>query len=83
MALLGKNRHYDMHSIQRRHFSSTVQKLGYAPTAEPVIEEVLTRTPAVIAEVQAGLPQDFSPRVADAVLCGLERAAAALEQMDP
>jgi serine/threonine-protein kinase HipA len=83
MALLGKNRHYEMHGIQRRHFNSTAQKLGYAPTAEPVIEEILTRTPAVIAEVQADLPQDFSPRVADAILGGLEQAAAELEEMDP
>ncbi|MNL88449.1 hypothetical protein D3C87_2181600 [compost metagenome] len=33
MALLGKNRHYEMHGIQRRHFSSTARKAGYAPTA--------------------------------------------------
>lgn len=29
-----------------------------------------------------GLELTIGPRVADAVLCGLERAAAALEQMD-
>ncbi|WP_413741385.1 HipA domain-containing protein [Sodalis sp. RH15] len=51
MALLGKNRHYEMHGIQRRHFNSTAQKVGYASTAEPIIEEVLARTPAAIAEV--------------------------------
>ena len=26
MALLGKNRHYHMHSIQRRHFNSTARR---------------------------------------------------------
>lgn len=81
MALLGKNRHYEMQGIQRRHFNSTAHKLGYALTAEPIIEEVLARTPAVIAEVQAELPQDFSPHVADAILGGLEQAARALGGM--
>lgn len=83
MALLGKNRHYEMHDIQRRHFNSTAQKVGYAPSAEPIIEELLERTPAVIAEVQAELPADFSPRVADAILGGLAQAAKALGGMVP
>lgn len=83
MILLGKSRHCKMHGIQRRHFNSTAQKVGYAPTAEPIIEELLARTPAVIAEMQADLPQDFSPRVADSILGGLEQAAKALEGMAP
>lgn len=74
MALLGKSRHYEMHGIQRRHFNSTAQKVGYASTVEPIIEELLARTPAAIAEV----PQDFSPRVRDAMLGGLEQAARTL-----
>lgn len=81
MALLGKNRHYAMHGIRRRHFNDTARKVGYAPTAEPVIEEILARTPAAIAQVRAELPDDFSPRVAETVLRGLEQAAAALEGM--
>ena len=83
MALLGKNRHYDMHGIQRRHFNSTAQKVGYASSAEPIIEELLARTPAAIAEVQAELPQDFSPRVRDAILDGLEQSAGTLGGMLP
>jgi len=58
MALLGKNWHYDMQGIQRRHFSSTAQKVGYVSMAEPIIEKILAQTPTVIAEVQAELPQD-------------------------
>ncbi|MGF6709232.1 serine/threonine-protein kinase HipA [Luteibacter sp. W1I16] len=83
MALLGKNRHYDMHGIQRRHFNSTARKVGYGSTAEPIIEELLARTPAAIAEVQADLPKDFSPRVAESILGGLEQAAATLGAMAP
>ena len=73
MALPGKNRHYEMHGIQRRHFNSTAQKVGDASTAEPLIEEILARTPVAIAKVQAALPQCLLPRVADAVLGGLSR----------
>jgi serine/threonine-protein kinase HipA len=83
MALLGKNRHYEMHSIHRRHFNSTAQKVGYAATAEPIIEKILARTPAVIAQVQTELPQDFSAHVADSILGGLEQAAKALGEMAP
>ena len=83
MALLGKNRHYDMHGIQRRLFNGTAQKVGYAATAEPIIEELLALTPAAIAEVQAEMPPDFSPRVGDAILGGLKQAARTLGAMPP
>lgn len=81
MALLGKNRHYVMHKIQRRHFNSTAQKVGYGDSAEPIIEEILARTPAAIAEVRASLPEGFSQHVADSILGGLEQATQALQQM--
>jgi serine/threonine-protein kinase HipA len=83
MALLGKSRHYQMRGIQRRHFNSTAQEVGYGPSAEPIIEELIVRTPAAIAEVQADLPQDLSPRVADSILGGFGEAAKALERMAP
>lgn len=79
MALLGKNRHYEMFGIQRRHFNSTAQKVGFGPSAEPVIQDILARTPSAIAAVQAELPPGFSARVADTVLGGIAAAAAALE----
>ena len=53
MALIGKSRHYEMQGVQRRHFNSTAQKVNYASTAEPIIEELLARTLSAIAEVQA------------------------------
>ncbi|WP_440222494.1 type II toxin-antitoxin system HipA family toxin [Dokdonella sp. MW10] len=83
MALLGTNRHYVMHDVQRRHFNSTAQKVGYAPDAEAIIEMMLARTPAAIAEVSADLPRDFAGAVAEAILGGLERAAASLAAMAP
>lgn len=75
MALLGKNRHYSMDSITRRHFNSTAQNLGYNEYIEPLIEDLLARTPAVINNVGAKLPDGFSNHVAETVLGGLGKAA--------
>lgn len=81
MALVGKNRHYEVERIQRRHFSSTAKRFGYGETAEPLIQELIERTPAVIDEVQRALPPGFSDEVAVKVLSGLRTAARALEVM--
>lgn len=81
MALSGKNRHYHMHTIMRRHFNSTARRLGYGEDAEALIQELVARTPAAIAQVQAELPPGFSQQVADKVLGGLQRAAQALDGM--
>ena len=83
MALLGKNRHYKMHNIQRRHFNSTARIVNYGADAEPLIEEILGRTPAAIAQVAAELPAGFSDHVANTILGGLEKSAAALAAMSP
>lgn len=81
MALVGKNRHYEAERIQRRHFNSTARRFGYGETAEPLIQELVERTPAVIDEVQRALPAGFSQEVADKVLGGLQGAALALGGM--
>jgi serine/threonine-protein kinase HipA len=81
MALLGRNRHYRIRDILRRHFNSTAQKVGFGESAEPVIQRILERTPAAIAEIEADLPRDFAPPVAESVLTGLRAAAAALAVM--
>lgn len=81
MALVGKNRHYEAERIQRRHFNSTAKRFGYGETAEPLIRELVERTPAVIDQVQRELPIGFSQEVADKVLGGLLSAARALEGM--
>jgi serine/threonine-protein kinase HipA len=81
MALLGKNRHYHIHNIQRRHFNSTARKVGYGESAEPLLRELIERTPAVVAQMRAKLPAGFSQVVADKVLGGLSASAQALEAM--
>ncbi len=81
MALVGKSRHDEAERIQRRHFNSTAKRFGYGETAEPLIHELVERTPAVIDEMQQVLPAGFSQEVADKVLGGLQSAARALEGM--
>ncbi|OIQ86029.1 serine/threonine-protein kinase HipA [mine drainage metagenome] len=81
MALIGKNRHYLMHTVQRRHFNSTAKKVGYGESAEPLLQEFIARTPTVVEEMQAQLPKGFSQEVADKVLGGLLEAAKTLEGM--
>jgi serine/threonine-protein kinase HipA len=83
MALVGKNRHYEADRIQRRHFNSTARRYGYGNRdgAEPLLQDLISRTPAVIEQVRRSLPEGFSPHVADTVLGGLQLAAQALERM--
>lgn len=81
MALVGKSRHYEAEHIQRRHFNSTARRFGYAETAEPLLQELIARTPVVVDQVQRELPAGFSHAVADRVLTGLQSAARALERM--
>jgi len=83
MALLGKNRHYLARDIMRRHFNSTAKKVGYGDSAEPLMQDLITRTPAVVDKVRAELPAGFSEKVADKILGGLLIAAGALERQIP
>jgi serine/threonine-protein kinase HipA len=83
MALLGKNRHYRIRDIRRRHFNSTAKLVGYADSAEPIVQRVIERTPAAIAQVRAELPSDINPKVVDAILAGVEKAALSLQSMSP
>ena len=83
MALLGKNRHYLARGILRRHFNSTAKKVGYGDSAEPLLQDFIARTPAVVDKVRADLPAGFSEKVADQILGGLLKAAGDLARMPP
>jgi serine/threonine-protein kinase HipA len=54
---------------------------GVGETAEPLIEDVLAATPAVIASVQKDLPRGFPQYVLDAILQGLATSAERLGAM--
>ena len=81
MAVSGKNRHYLMKDVQRRHFNTMAAQCFQGPTAEGLIEDILDRTLDVIEAVTAHLPPDFPARVADGILEGLADSAKRLDAM--
>lgn len=83
MSLRGKNKHYLLTEIQRRHFNETAARSGVGRSAEPLIEEILAKTPHVIATVQKEIPQGFPQNVLEPILNGLMESANKLERMLP
>lgn len=81
MSVRGKNKHYLLKNIQRRHFNSMAAQCGVGETAEGLIRDILAATPAVIASVQKDLPKGFPRHVLDAILQGLMKSAKQLEAM--
>ena len=81
MSMRGKNKHYLLKDIQRRHFNQTAVRCGMGGTAEPFIKEILEATPGVIRSIQTELPGDFPQQVLDTILQGLVDAARQLEAM--
>jgi serine/threonine-protein kinase HipA len=79
MAVAGKNRHYLLKDIQRRHFNAMAPRCGYGENAEPLIQAILQRVPGAIAEVNAKLPPNFPQRVADKIFSGLQKSARKLD----
>ena len=81
MSVRGKNKHYFIKDIQRRHFNAMAVQCGLGLSAEALIADILAATPAVIDSVQKGLPAGFPQRVVDAILTGLSKSAKRLETM--
>jgi serine/threonine-protein kinase HipA len=81
MSISGKNKHYVIKDIQRRHFNETAARCGLGGTAEPLIQEIVAATPKVIKAIQAGIPKRFPQHVLDTVLTGLSDSAKRLEAM--
>lgn len=75
MAVWGKGRHYRMRDVKRAHFDATAQLCHYGADAAPIIERLIARTPAVIDEVAATLPDGFPERVATKLFDGLRFSA--------
>jgi len=75
MAMPGQRPHYLLRSIQRRHFDALARRMGVEADAEQIIAEMTQKTPAVIEEVQRGLPKAFPQDLLDRVLNGLAKSA--------
>ena len=79
MALRGKNVHYRIKDVGRRHFNATAHKCGLGQDMEGIIEDILARTPRVIDQVGAHLPSGFPVDVFEAIRGGLLESARRLE----
>lgn len=79
MALSGKNRHYDLATIMRRHFNATAAKCGWGKNAEDMMGELLAKVEPAIATVMQQLPLNFPPDVAEAIFEGVRKQVQRLE----
>jgi serine/threonine-protein kinase HipA len=75
MAVWGRSRHYRMRDVKRAHFDATAQLCHYGRDAGPIVERFVGRTPEVIEQVAAGLPEGFPERVAERLFDGLKMSA--------
>jgi len=83
MAVHGKNVHYKMAEITRRHWSEVARRNNLGSDFEDVIGVFIARTPVVIAEVASQLPPDFPDAVSIPIFEGLLRQATLLESQPP
>lgn len=79
MAVSGKNRHYALASIMRRHFNATAVKCGWGENAEDIISELLNRVELAIAVVTGQMPVDFPLDVAEPIIEGVRQQALRLQ----
>ena len=74
MAVRGKQNHYNLQRIQRRHWLAHAAQVGLgAVAAEMVIEEVLAAVDDVVASSFAQIPAGYPKDLAEAILQGLLR----------
>ncbi len=84
MAIRGTQNHYLMGNIQRRHWTSHAAQVGLgAAAAERIIDEVLSRTDAVVSAIRAQIPKGFPMDLVDAILNGLLHQRERLAGMTP
>ena len=79
MAVSGKNRHYALATIMRRHFNATAVKCGWGENAEDIISELLNRVELAIAVVTRQMPVDFPLDVAEPIIEGVRKQAQRLQ----
>ena len=65
--------------ITSRRMRLTAKRLGLGD-AQPILNALIAQTPTVIAAVQAQLPADFPPTVAEPVFTGLQTSASQLQR---
>lgn len=76
MAVRGKNSHYAIPEIRRRHWVAQGARVGFSEDqVEGMIEEMIQRTARAIEAVETQLPEDFPVEVAESIFGGLAQQA--------
>lgn len=79
MAIRSTNAHWKMKEILPRHWRALGKRYGVldeeGQAVESLIDDIVERTPTVVASIEAMLPAEFPEHVADPILRGLEREA--------
>lgn len=82
MSVRAKNAHWKMRDILRRHWLAVGARHGVITEdgrpAHSIVDDLVARTPSVVATVRQQLPQDFPVPLADSILGGLQDAASKL-----
>ncbi len=81
MAVKGKNTHYRLRDIQRRHFNQTARLCGWGQNMEDLIVEVLDQLTQVLEAAQEMLLPGFPEEVFATVQAGMLDAAKRLARM--
>jgi serine/threonine-protein kinase HipA len=74
MAVVDRNRHYDLHGIRRWHWVAMGRRLGL-PDAPALIDAVIQQTPAVLEAAATQLPHGFPQYIFEAIGKGMRHAA--------
>lgn len=82
MGVRGKNNHYRLDEIHRRHWNETAKRNRLGLDFEPVIKRIIETMPAVIARVERQLPPDFPSAVSTPVFEGMLEQVRKLERME-
>lgn len=79
MAVRSKNAHWQMRGILRRHWLALGARHGVLTDdgreVEHLIDQIVARTPEVVAAVSAQLPHGFREQAAEAIFDGMQNAA--------
>jgi serine/threonine-protein kinase HipA len=82
MAVRTKSAHWKIKDIHRRHWLELGTRHGVVTvdgrSAKGVIDDLIARTPEVLAQVRAQLPPGFPEEVGDSILKGVQGAATRL-----
>jgi serine/threonine-protein kinase HipA len=80
MAVAGKNRHFHLATILRRHFNASAARCGWGNDAEDIIGDLLARVEGAIDRVSAALPAGFPGDVAESIFEGVRAQARRLQE---